>query len=788
MKRVMTFCLLLAVTSLCVFAGDVTPEEAKTRAAAFLLSRPEMPGGRMGAPSRINTLEMTVKKASPSVYAVCPKDGGFVLVSKNDAVDDILGYCDEGEFSEETMPDNFKALMLSYENELSQMSDKDIDLMQSPWKISHKAIAPMLKSKWNQGYVTTTGNVFNCQCPTYNNYYCLTGCVAVAMAQVMYYHRYPSSTKQAIPSYTPNTAIGTLPSLPVTTIEWGSLLNEYTGSNLTDVSSYRANAMGKLMKYCGYAVQMNYGTGSSSASTSKMLSALITYFGYNPYAYLADRQNYTIAEWDALIYNELTAGRPVLYGGSSTGSGHQFVVDGADSSGKYHVNWGWGGNYDGYFTLNVLNPHTTKEAGASKTPDGYTMDHLAVIGLQQSKISLMTGMTVVRAVQGSSSVSFSIYNRTSISGYYYVGAGVVDSNGKVTKLVSSYSYGYDLAPNYGFSDYSVSYSEITNKLSSGTYKLCAVYSTDGINWKACDRSEKYYATVTVSNGSVKNCIVHPMDCNVTATGARLTGNGYVNVLQEVEVTLQNKNADEFSGTVGMYLSNGSSLTTIAGVFLSANGSDKAYFYFTPTKTGTITLYLYETDPYTKATMTYIGKVTVNITQGVNGVLSAKVSCDDATKIGDTHYIYYKSSTKLDITLDNNTRSTASGYLMLKRADQDSYVYWTTNIGPYLQDVFSYDVENLTSGKSYTYYVYYNENSTSISGARLLDTFKLTVYNNSVRIPGDVNRDGKVDISDVVAIINTMAGSTTYKANSDVNNDKKIDISDVVAVINIMAAS
>jgi hypothetical protein len=74
----------------------------------------------------------------------------------------------------------------------------------------------------------------------------------------------------------------------------------------------------------------------------------------------------------------------------------------------------------------------------------------------------------------------------------------------------------------------------------------------------------------------------------------------------------------------------------------------------------------------------------------------------------------------------------------------------------------------------------------MTGARLLDTFKLTVYNNSVLIPGDVNRDGKVDISDVVAVINTMAGDTKYKATADVNKDKKTDISDVVAIINIMA--
>ena len=790
MNRLITFCLLLACCAISVFAGDITPEEAKAKATEFLLSRPSVAGGRMTSPSKIIAQQMTVRKASASIYAVCPESGGFVLVSKNDAVDDILGYCDEGVFSEESMPDNFRALMQSYESELSRMTSGSDMLMQSPWKISHKAIAPMLKSKWNQGEVSTTGDVFNCQCPTYNNYYCVTGCVAVAMAQVMYYHRYPSSTKQAIPSYTSNTSIGSLPSLPVTTIEWGSMLDEYTGTNLSDVNSYRAKAISKLLKYCGYAAKMSYGTVSSSAYTSNMLNGLISYFGYNPYAYIADRGNYTIVEWDALIYNELAAGRPVLYAGSSTGSGHQFVVDGADTSGKYHVNWGWGGRYDGYYTLNVLNPRATNEAGSSRTPDGYTMDHAAVIGLQPSKTSQLTGMTVTNVSQGNSAVSFSIYNKTGINGYYYVGSGVVDSNGKVTKLISSYNNGYDIAPDYGFKDYSVDYTRITNKVSAGTYKLCAVYSTDGMNWKPCEGSNMRYATVTVSGGMVRSCTIHPQTPSLSVTGARLTGNGYVNVMQEVEVTFQNKNADEYNGTIGMYLSNGSNLTTLAGVFLPASGSDKAYFYFTPTTTGTITLYLYETE-YDRSTKsyilkTYIGKITVNVTQGVNGVISAKVSCDDATKIGGVHYIYYKSSTRLDITLENNTRNTTTGYLFIQRTDQNTYSYWRPNVSPYGKDVYSYTAENLTSGKSYTYEVYYNEKSTSLTGARLLDTFKLTVYNNSVLIPGDVNRDGKVDISDVVAVINTMAGDTKYKATADVNKDKKIDISDVVAVINIMA--
>ena len=51
--------------------------------------------------------------------------------------------------------------------------------------------------------------------------------------------------------------------------------------------------------------------------------------------------------------------------------------------------------------------------------------------------------------------------------------------------------------------------------------------------------------------------------------------------------------------------------------------------------------------------------------------------------------------------------------------------------------------------------------------------------------GDVNEDDKVDISDIVAVINQIAGTASYK-NADVNGDGKVDISDIVAIINIIA--
>ncbi len=62
----------------------------------------------------------------------------------------------------------------------------------------------------------------------------------------------------------------------------------------------------------------------------------------------------------------------------------------------------------------------------------------------------------------------------------------------------------------------------------------------------------------------------------------------------------------------------------------------------------------------------------------------------------------------------------------------------------------------------------------------------TQYPEEAHKKGDVNCDKEVNISDVVALINTIAGNNTFRSTSDVNGDGDINISDVVAVINIIA--
>lgn len=105
------------------------------------------------------------------------------------------------------------------------------------------------------------------------------------------------------------------------------------------------------MRYCGQAVKMDYGSNESAGAVS---NEDFVKMGYSKTAKLISRSDYSTADWEAIIYNELTNKRPVLYSGDAGGSGHQFIIDGYDNKGLFHVNWGWGGSSDGYFVLSVL--------------------------------------------------------------------------------------------------------------------------------------------------------------------------------------------------------------------------------------------------------------------------------------------------------------------------------------------------------------------------------------------------------------------------------------------------
>ena len=140
-------------------------------------------------------------------------------------------------------------------------------------------------------------------------------------------------------------------------------------------------AVATLMRYCGQAMKTTYSPAGSATSTDAQYTALVKDFGYTAATQINFRTLYTIDEWEDIIYGELAASRPVLYNGYSESEGHSFICDGYDGDGLFHINWGWGGKDDGYFSLSVLNPHNNTSVGAGSSGIGFSINQGAIIYL-----------------------------------------------------------------------------------------------------------------------------------------------------------------------------------------------------------------------------------------------------------------------------------------------------------------------------------------------------------------------------------------------------------------------
>ena len=380
MKRLVLL-LLSAMMTMMMMAGNVTTEQARQLATQFMTNHLT----KVGPAHRANKpIQLSMPIEVEGLHLFNLEDGnGFVIVSNDDRTDAILGYSDEATLNPENMPDNMRAWLHGYADQIKWMDEHGITAKASRRAGVKTDIAPLMVTKWNQG--TPYNNLVNTtDYFTYTG--AVTGCVATAMAQVMYYTSIKagvnsSVTLKATDEYT--TSYGkTIPVVPAgTVLNWNKMLPEYTAGSYTDEE---ATAVATLMRACGASVQMDYAnsaSGGSSAFAGDVPAALITYFGYKNTTQYVDRSSYTYANWIDMLYHELSVGRPVFYSGQSTGGGHAFVCDGYEYEDYFHINWGWGGKSDGYFKLSALDPDEQGIGGSSST-DGYHIGQGAIVGIQ----------------------------------------------------------------------------------------------------------------------------------------------------------------------------------------------------------------------------------------------------------------------------------------------------------------------------------------------------------------------------------------------------------------------
>ena len=193
---------------------------------------------------------------------------GFVIVSGDDRADMVLGYSDEGSYDEENMPENFKAWVKGYADEIEHFVTLPTPANDVPRQLpQHEAIAPLLQSNWGQAYP------YNSLCPLVGSYHAVTGCVATAGAQYMYYYKYPTEEVPSIPGYQNVGGVDTSQDLPPIVFDWEHMKPDYPGFD----DEQSKTAVAQLMFYCGYASKLKYGS-NSGGQFGNLVNALVDYF------------------------------------------------------------------------------------------------------------------------------------------------------------------------------------------------------------------------------------------------------------------------------------------------------------------------------------------------------------------------------------------------------------------------------------------------------------------------------------------------------------------------------
>lgn len=502
--------LLLLMMSLASFAGPRSFQQAKEIA----LRQAAQLGISMDEASSAKAKSKRVKSVSgevPAYYVFPNGEGkGFTVVSGDDRLPEVVGYSDKGTYDEENLPSNYVGFMKAYEEMVGQLDNGDSRASASIAEAKalrssgyqQPTVAPLLGSiQWNQIIP------YNKMCPMYNSTdRSVTGCVATAMAQVMMYYQYPKTLQTDIPAYVSRTNHLSIPQINKgESYDWDNMLPQYASDEPLNYTDAQAAAVAKLLYHCGVACEMDYGSSSGANVTPAILS---TYFGYDSDLMQdLNRDVFTLAEWSQIMDKELTAKRPILYSGRSSGGGHEFVCDGTDGNGLYHINWGWGGYQDGYFDVTILNPDKGG-AGSGSAPDGYNQYCSMIVGIapDNGKVDepLVDVAPVVMLGSGRSSLGFTKSTRSKVTETFRVTTNNLLSNQSAKDFTGYFAYGIQQAdgiykPLSKSSSISIKHPEADGLTHNQNIKLFmfdyafpvgkttlyGLYSTDGNEWKRC---------------------------------------------------------------------------------------------------------------------------------------------------------------------------------------------------------------------------------------------------------------------------------------------------------------
>jgi hypothetical protein len=283
-------------------------------------------------------------------------ENGFVVISGDKSAPPVLSFSDHQLYNDSDVVPPFEMWINHYADQIREIKKQHIIQTQyvSQWEDilsgapafrSGDEVEPLMLSKWDQG--------------EYYNYYCpkdaagdngrvVTGCVATAMAQLIYYYRFPETGTGSY-SYTDE-------HYGVQSADYGNATYNYNA--MCDEPTSINTEIAKLIYHFGVGVDMHYGPDGSGMFNHSAARVLRTYFKYSPETEYLYRDS-TDLNWDSVIVSHLNRRMPLYYAGWSVPNinGHGFICDGykiVDSAYYFHFNFGWSGYMDSYYYTNSL--------------------------------------------------------------------------------------------------------------------------------------------------------------------------------------------------------------------------------------------------------------------------------------------------------------------------------------------------------------------------------------------------------------------------------------------------
>lgn len=347
--------------------------------AASKLSAAEVKGadGR----SAVRDIQCIIEESTYGIFT--PADAqGFVIVAKSNLVDPIIAYSTE-RFDAMNIPPAARMYLAEASRTLEAV---EAGRMQAPRRTaSFTPVENFVTTKWSQDYP------FDRKTP--NNY--PSGCVATALAQCLNYCQFPPSADFE------GTYLVTTPQGKTTKTEKKT---EHVSTTYTwpykdtykNKGKYGDN-VDELLRDCGYATYMQYEEDGSGTAAFYAGMALARYFQYpESCVKYYDRDDFGIDQetWSQLIYDELAVRSPIICGahGSDENGGHAFLFTGVDEEGLVYVNWGWRGDADGFYALELMDP--------DGKGDGFTNEPRIVTGIRPTPLATDKKLVRINAYGG----------------------------------------------------------------------------------------------------------------------------------------------------------------------------------------------------------------------------------------------------------------------------------------------------------------------------------------------------------------------------------------------------